>query len=100
MVVRLFRNHLHKNVNFQLISVHLSPYERMNLYSLPYMNYLIIYIYVANSLETKDKLVSLDIESNNILLVVIVLQVNIWIILLKKLNRTIFWWYLIIYRKK
>jgi len=44
LVVRLFRNHLHKNVNFQLISVHLSPYERMNLYSLPYMNYLIIYM--------------------------------------------------------
>lgn len=65
MIARLFQNHIHKNVDLKLISVHLSPYEMMELCSLPYMK-LLDCIYVANSKETKDKLVSLGIESNNI----------------------------------
>ena len=65
MVARLFQNHIHKNIDLKLISVHLSPYEMMELCSLPYMK-LLDCIYVANSKETKDKLVSLGIESNNI----------------------------------
>ncbi|PIT53456.1 hypothetical protein BHC44_05765 [Snodgrassella alvi] len=61
----LFQNRIYRELHIKLISVHLSPYEMLELCSIPYMK-LLKCVFVANSLETKDKLISLGIDNNNI----------------------------------
>ncbi|PIT21940.1 hypothetical protein BGI36_04185 [Snodgrassella communis] len=62
----LFQNRIYKELHIKLISVHLSPYEMLELCSVPYMK-LLKCVFVANSLETKDKLISLGVDNDNIL---------------------------------
>lgn len=62
----LFQNRIYKELHIKLISVHLSPYEMLELCSVPYMK-LLKCVFVANSLETKDKLISLGVNNDNIL---------------------------------
>ncbi|MGL4387172.1 hypothetical protein [Snodgrassella alvi] len=63
----LFQNHLYKELHLKVVSVHLSPYEMLELSSLPYMK-LLNCEFVANSYETRDKLISLGVDNNKILI--------------------------------
>lgn len=58
---RLFKNKTYDNLNIKLFSVHLSPFEPFEYSSLTYMKPINAH-FIANSLETKDKLMSLGID--------------------------------------
>lgn len=63
----LFKNKVYDNLSLKLISVHLSPYEMLELSSLAYMSQLDV-TYVANSPETKDKLLEFNVPEDKIII--------------------------------
>lgn len=63
---RLFKDHDYKQLKLALVSVHLSPFELLELSSLPYMSQLAD-IFIANSNETKQKLLEFGIDEEKIL---------------------------------
>lgn len=62
---RLFKNKIYDNLKLKLISVHLSPFELLELSSFSYMNQLNA-TFVANSEETKQKLLEFLIPEDKI----------------------------------
>lgn len=63
---RLFKDKTYPNLKLKLISVHLSPFELLELSSLPYMAQLNP-TFVANSEETKTKLLEFAVPEANII---------------------------------
>lgn len=62
---RLFKSKIYQNLQLKLFSVHLSPFEIFEYGSLPYMKYINAY-FIANSFETRDKLIDFGIENQHI----------------------------------
>lgn len=63
---RLFKEKTIESISVKVVSVHLSPFEPLELSSLPYMSKLDV-TFVTNSEETKNRLLDFNINSENII---------------------------------
>ena len=61
----LFSKRCNNKINAIILSVHLSPFENMELLQIPYMNYIGAH-FIANSLETRDHLIDIGVPDNHI----------------------------------
>ena len=61
----LFSKRCNYKINAIILSVHLSPFENMELLQIPYMNYIGAH-FIANSLETKDRLIAIGVPDDHI----------------------------------